>query len=255
MDRLFFQKLLHIGMRTGNNNNILVSDILSSQTMNYLHYGIGKWYYPSLAATIGSIFYIWKYPVILPVLTAIFILFYGYLSNGNTEIWHIIPLYPFLGLNTAFFADRVVFISVKVIRKAWFTYVTTGLLSVGFLLVCFYQIYQFRNSVGLFDHGKSSWAKVASYANGYNLPLYFDADNIFPSLVFYSGKDVRMIHDNYNGQRTLAEMIKAAHNPSLVLTEKWRLETDKINPETYKILKEEDGKVLLMVGNNNYEIK
>lgn len=161
---------LAIGLRSG------YRTVFNSNTLTYLHSGIGKWYYPALLSLPFSIFLIRKKPELLALLVTVGILFVSFLANFKTEIWHLLPLYPFLFL----ILSGIIF-SFKFFRAPFLCLI---------ILVTIYQIYNFRYQIRLTDHGNSDLVKVSLATKNRSEPLYLDSDDFFPSVVFYSQKQV-----------------------------------------------------------------
>jgi hypothetical protein len=79
--------------------------------------------------------------------------------------------------------------------------------------------------------------------------LYFDGGSFFPSTVYYSGKNVKFVQKLDPPYNTLKGAFLLKEKPFLLITEKWRLETDKIQNDKYKILSEREKYLLLEVVN------
>lgn len=217
---------LAIGLRSG------YRTIFNNNTLIYLHSGIGKWYYPSLISLPLSIFLIRKKPELLALLATVGILLISFLTNFKTEIWHLLPLYPFLFL----ILSGVVF-SFKFFRIPFLCLI---------IFVTIYQIYNFRYQIRLTDHGNSDLVKVSLAAKNRNEPLYLDGDDFFPSVVFYSQKQVILAKaallppDN-----NLIGITTKESRPFLLITEDWRLTADKISPKSYQFLSQSGSWVLI----------
>ena len=227
-----------------------------TKTLFYLHSGIREWYYPAIIALIGSIFFIRRSPNILVLYAWIVPLLVAFSINKDTEIWHLLPLYPAIGLLIGFFLNEflnyllfniknIKFLkdfrkSLNLIGKSCVVLIT--------LLLCTKQIYEFRNEVNLFGHsttGLAFTAKAARYVDG---ELYLDNEHFLPSAVFYSQKKVIHMRSLESPRNILRGFVECAPRASLVITEDWRLKADEVLQSKYQELAKHQGYVLIRAG-------
>lgn len=233
----FLQHLYLVGLRPFGRITPNYRDLGASLTFQYLHFGIRKWFYPTVIACGGGLIYLRYYRQLLPLYGLILLLLYGFLTNTKTEIWHLIPLYPFLGILTAFFVYQICFHMWGVIfRSPLRKLATTFTVILIFIVATLGQIYIFRNEVRLFDHGISGLAYTAQAASHHREPLYLYADYFLPSAVYYSKKPVRLVAGERFPINTLPGMVAAGPKPFLLIGEKWRFEVDHIDPTQYELL-------------------
>lgn len=246
----FLKHMVIVGLRPFGRITPNWLDLGSSLTLQYLHYGVRKWYYPFLIAFFGNLIFIKKYKHLIPVYGLVVFLLFGFLTNSKTEIWHLIPLYPFLALLTGFFVYQV---SVRIIRvvkivsnkkRSLFANIIVGAL---FGVFSFIQIYLFRNEVKLFDHDVSGLAYTAQAARHRPEKLYLNADYFLPSATFYSQKQVSMVIGQPYPKNTLVGFINDGPKPFLLLTEKWKLIVDKVDTQKYIPLKEHKEYILIYI--------
>ena len=236
----FIKNYYDIGTRTSHKQNINFLEIHKSQTFTYLHFGIRKWYYPALIASVGSLFFISKTKNLIPLYLWLTILFYGFLTNTKTEIWHLLPIYPPLALLIGFFLDKIVSAIIKNGKVA------SLLVVVPILFVSLYQIYSFRNEVKLFGNQKDGVAETAKAAKGRSEKLYLDTELYTPAVAtFYSDKTVSILKLQPKPTNSLQGIIKYGEKPFLLLTEKWKLDLDGVDPKNYEILSESQGHLLI----------
>lgn len=100
---LYFQNMISSGLRMGTRIRPDLTRLLTTNTFVYLHFGIGKWYYPGLVSVVFSLFFIRKKKALVILYALLIVLLSGFLTNSKTEIWHLIPLYPVLALFYLFY--------------------------------------------------------------------------------------------------------------------------------------------------------
>ena len=184
---------------------------------------------------------------LVPLYGLIIFLLFGFLSNNKTEIWHLFPLYPFLALLTSFFVFQMFYFGLRILnfssnyqRKQISTFLTAIFLA-GF---AFFQIYKFKNEVRLFDQDISGLAYTAQAARNRSEKLYLYADYFLPSATFYSQKQVTLVAgEGYS----LVDFIDNGPKPFLLLSEKWKMDLDKIPTQKYELLAQHKEYVLIKV--------
>jgi len=257
----YFIHIFNVGLRSGNRMTPNIFEIGSSLTFKYLHFGIREWFYPSIIALIGSLAFSFKKPVLIVLYVWFLILLFGFLTNSKTEIWHLIPLFPIIGLFVSFFLYQLVHYSLHFISTHSFIYpkklsrvlhknlASTVSLIVFCLLFIFSlkQIYEFKNDIKLFDKSISGLAYTASAARGLSEPLYLDNQFFLPGPVFYSQKTVFYVQGRNYPMNNLKGIVTYEHKPFLLLTEQWRLNLDNVDKSKYKVLAEHQGHVLIKV--------
>jgi len=257
----YFIHIFNIGLRSGNRIMPNVFDIGSSLTFQYLHFGIREWFYPGIIALIGSLTFLYKKPVLIVLYIWFLILLFGFLTNSKTEIWHLIPLFPIIGLFISFFLYQIIFYSLNfistfnfiypkklsfIVRKNLTTLVSLVVLCSLFILSV-KQIYEFRNEVNLFGKYTSGLAYTSSAAKGLPEKLYLDNETFLPGSVFYSQKSVYNVKYEGPPKNSLKGIVAYGQKPFLLLTEQWRLNLDNIDKSKYKLLAEHQGYVLIRV--------
>lgn len=241
---LFLEHIYKVGTRPENRILPNLFDLPNSLTFQYLHFGIRKWYYPAIIALFGSVFFVRLNKQIIPIYSILVFLFIGFLTNEKTEIWHLIPLYPFLGLLIGFFMFNIVKVLIEFLKLKRLHTIAPFLLLALVCIVTFTQIYAFRNEVKLFDHDISGLAGTANVAQKYSEPLYLNADYFLPSSVFYSQKKVLLV----KGEGfSLSSIIENGPKPFLLITEDWKLKADKITTSNYELLSQHKEYVLIRI--------
>ncbi|MBI4058857.1 glycosyltransferase family 39 protein [Candidatus Microgenomates bacterium] len=197
----------------------------------YLHSGVGKWFWPGILGLILGILTLQKRFLILTVFAMIF--FMPFLFSERGQIWHLIPLYPILTL--VFFGLAYVLIE-KVIKNKWL--VSLMVLSVG-IYFSFMQIrqawYQFVDIPAFV----SDEAILSSKAHNYPYRFYIDGD-FYPVAVFYSQKNVQQIWS------TAIPEIFNQKEQSLLITKQERLDGAKIAKNRYQVLAADRDKILIL---------
>lgn len=248
----FFRNYLNTGFKSTGKHQIDLLEIKNSLTVLYLHYGVRKWFYPGIISLVGSIFFIRKNFILVALYAWLFILFYGFLGNSKTEIWHLIPLYPLLALFIAFFAYNiskiVLTLFAKIINyksKKNLDIVVKVFPVIFIFLFSTYQIYKFMGEIRLFDKSASPVAYLAKEAKSLPENLYLDSDVTVPAVaVFYSDKHV-IVFRNQTELNTLSSLVLENKEFFILITETWRLNLDKVPSSRYLVLAEKAGHVLI----------
>lgn len=198
----------------------------------YLHSGIGKWFWPGILGLMMGIILRGKKLLIL----AVFIIFYSlqFLFSPRLQIWHLIPLYPFMIL--LFYGSIWVFFE-KIIRSEKIKSLVGILLLIFAGYFSFLQIkaawYQFID-IPAFVSDEAILSKEAGNLQG---KILLDGD-FDPAGTFYAGRPVTKLYNND------LKYLFANDNDFLLITNTWRLE-NVINPESYEILGYDRDKVLI----------
>lgn len=195
----------------------------------YLHNGIGKWFWPGILGAVLGLIVREKRFVIL----ALFFILYSlqFLFSQELHIWHLIPLHPVMIL--LFFGASFVFL-----QKLGLKEVLVSVLLVGF--AGYFSFLQLRTSWYQFidiPAFVSDEAILAKEAGKYPEQLLIDGDFV-PAATFYSGKQVRKI---WRGE--IADLLLG--EPILLITNDWRLDEAKVPKERYQIIKKDRDKVLI----------
>lgn len=223
----------------------------------YLHNGIGKWFWPGVISILLGPLFLKKRFLILSVF--FFSFFTPFLFSQKGHIWHLIPLHPFMIL--AFFGFFYSFLewllrkfslslfplilkiisfkkNFKLSRDA-----VSYLVLIPVLLICFYYSYlQIRRiwyefvDVPAFISDEAILSKEAGKIDG---RFYIDGD-FGPTAVFYSGKKVEQIRNE-----RLSEIFKYESNFA-VITNDWRLKGINIPENQYKVIKKDRDKILVV---------
>lgn len=209
------------------------TDYLSNLKLakEYLHNGIGKWFWLGIFSMFSGLALRQKRFVILATFFITFFLPFIFSAEGH--IWHLIPLYPVLILSFigAFYVLLEKFIKNKAARNF--------LLVVGVLVIAYPQIKQSWQQFIDIPKFISDEAILSKEAAKY--PYQFYIDGVFlPAAVYYSDKKVeRISHD-------ILKPMFLKKEPFLLITYQWRLDDAQIPTEKYKILKTDRDKALLL---------
>lgn len=240
----YFEHLINVGLRRGDFIRPNLKELGNQITFQYLHFGIGKWYSLGIVSFLVLLPFAKKIKTLLPIYALLVFLIFGFLTNAKTEIWHLIPIYPFWGILISSFVYFLIYYSLKVFNKKWLKF-TPVLTLLPIFLLSFYQISQFKNGIQLSGSTSSGLASVSAAARNYKEDLYLDNHFFLPSTVFYSQKKVLNIRGLGAPRNLLKGFIKDASSSSLLLTQPWRLEMDKIDKSLYKILAQKEDWMLI----------
>ncbi|MDO8638562.1 MAG: glycosyltransferase family 39 protein [Candidatus Daviesbacteria bacterium] len=196
----------------------------------YLHSGVGKWFWLGIGAILLGPFLRKKSFLILSLFFLVF--FLPFILSHKGHIWHLIPLHPILMLATLgllfeiakrFFSEKVAIVAVLLVS----------------IYISFLQIkiswYQFIDVPKYI----SDEAILSLEAAKYPYPLYIDGDFV-QSANFYSRKMIKQI-----SRDTLVPVLKDSKT-NLIITYQWRLDEQKIKPSDYTIIKTDRDKILLI---------
>lgn len=212
-----------------------------------IHNGIGKWFWPGIFSLLGGLFLFQKRFFILITFSVSF--FAPFLFSDRGGIWHLIPLYPMLTLGfTGFFyvlLERI--FNNSYIRSLWRidSYVNKRLVVFLpiILVVGFYSYRQIKQNWYQFINisaNHPSEVLLSIEASKYPYHYFQDIEEITPVAVFYSGKNSNKIYEG--------EIKNQFYKPErfLLITKQERLDKFKIPSHMYKILKEDQDKILVL---------
>lgn len=216
----------------------------------YLHMGVREWFYPAALAFIGNLFFIKKIEIRMVYLYIIGF-FLPFLISTKTEIWHLIPLYPALGLLIFSFTDNLIKLFIKLInnnelkikikRLGYITLVTAG------ILLSLKQIKEFWSEVIESNLSITNEAKISMKAGEFNQPLFF-TDLYFPTAIFYSEKEVNFIglKSKFNGKdiSSVRKLFNSLDSFILIST-KDLLQNNDIKADEYEEILKIENKVLV----------
>lgn len=198
----------------------------------YLHSGVGKWFWPGLISIFLGLLLKQRRFYILSVFFLAFFIPFIFSSKGH--IWHLIPLHPILILSFSGFF----YVLLKRFIKREMVILALFLLLVGY--VSFLQTrrswYEFIDVPAFV----SDEAILSREASKYLYDFYIDGDFV-PAAVFYSGKNVKQILVN-----GLPDLFKQEIS-ALLITYQWRLNGEQISKDKYQILKTDRDKMLILI--------
>lgn len=211
----------------------LQNNILSSMGLfkEYLHNGIGKWFWPGILGTAASL--VLKDKKLFALFAFVFFYSIQFLFSPSIEIWHLMPLYPFLIL---LFFGSVYVINQKFIKKNLLVNAAVLLFT---LYVSFIQLkvmwYQFIDIPAFV----SDDAILSKEAGKYPYPFYIDS-SFEPAAAFYSQKQVK-----WQNEYSLPVLFQKS-DPFLLIVKEPMLDKLKVNKKDYQILKSDRDKILIL---------
>lgn len=222
-----FQKYFTIGLpqisiRTNYLKNILL-------TKTYVSNGIGVWFRPVILSLPFGIFFSSAFlPLVIFLIS--FLLPFAFSTKG--QIWHFIPIYPYLIL---VFLGLVYMLLSKFKTHALAPAITIGLT----VLLAVPQISKnWREFINI-PAFVSDEAVLSREARKYPQPFIIDND-FLPTAAFYSNRPV------YYAKDLSLQQIFTSNSEFVLITQDQRLSQAKIDPHTYKILKTDRDKILLL---------
>lgn len=223
----FIQRYFKIGLPGVKTDNNPLENI--DYVSNYLHYGIGKFFWPGVIGAIGGFVTLQKRFVVLFIM--IITLLVPFVFSEKSHIWHMIPIYPFMFLLLFGFGE---WIGKKILRFRLI--VNVGM--VAFTLLIFVpqaraNWYNFIDTPAYI----SDEAILSKKAGEYEEPLFIDGDFV-PVATFYSSKIVK------NARGNLQEFFDANDN-FLLITKEERLISEV--KDDYEVIARDRDKVLIVV--------
>ncbi len=206
----------------------------------YLHSGIGKWFWPGILAIIVGFFLKQRRFYILSVFFVSFSL--PFIFSLQVHIWHLIPLHPIMIL--AIYGTFYV-LGQRILASKYFklnNVTRNSLLTLSMLVFAIYfSTIQLRSAWYQFIDIPayiSDEEILSTQAGKLTGKLYLDGD-FDPAGAFYSHKIVTKL---YNPD---LDILFNSNQDFLLITNDWRLEKAKIDPTKYKLIKKDRDKVLI----------
>ena len=198
---------------------------------DYIHAGIGKWFWPGVAVVFGSLVLRKRSFYVLSALCLAFAAPFVFSSKG--QIWHYIPIYPFLLLS-------LFGLGFWVIEKSFRSKYLAG---AAIILISVYFSYpQVKRSWYEFidiPAYVSDEAILSKEASKYPERLVVDGDFV-PAAVFYSDKD--NVIQSHRGE---LKGLFATGDDFLLITNQFRLDEEEIPGRSYEIIKSDRDKILI----------
>lgn len=203
-------------------------------TKTYIHEGIGNWFLPSVIALPASLFFI-RHKNILAVIIFILVFLLPFALSSRGQIWHLVPLHPFLIL--IFFS--VLFLILKPLSKGHYSLLSSFLITLS-LFISGPQIMRNWHTFIDIPAYVSSEAILSREAAKYPYSLSID-DRFLPAAVYYSKKVVNDLptpdfKSYFNNSK-----------PLLLITHQWRLDQNLSITTRYQILKKDRDMVLILI--------
>lgn len=232
----FIARYLNIGFPQPDVKSTLLQNF--SQIKEYLHVGMGRWFWPGVLGVIGGLVLFPRKLALLSLFCLIF--FTPFIFSLKGQIWHLIPLFPIMIL--AFFGFTYLIIE-KVTKKPM----------AAFLVLYIFGLYL------TFTQGRQIWyqfidipayvsdeAILSREAAKYPYPFFID-ENYGPAATFYSDKHVEKyswgsLISFFEGKRPYGD----AKNFTLITTQ-FRLDDSRVHRNMYTIIKVDRDKILLML--------
>lgn len=211
------------------------------QIKEYLHFGVGKWFWPGVLGVLAGPLTLNRGLVALSVFCISF--FTPFILSEKGQIWHLIPLFPFMVLSFFGFLATASKLIIKKFLKRYKKELGV-LVSLGLLGYSFYFSYiQIKRSWYEFiDIPKyiSDEAILSKEAGKFPYKFYIDGSDFTPAAYFYSNKKVGKIWDE-----GLAPLFDSDEK-FVLITHQWRLDKFNITPGRYKLIKTDRDKILIV---------
>lgn len=234
----FISSYVGIGLRGVSLNSAYLDNL--SLAKEYLHNGIGRWFWPGIFSLVLSVFFMQKRFFILIIFFISFLI--PVVFSPKIQIWHLIPLFPILIL--VYFGFTFSFLE-KYLTKWKFPL---------YELVLIFSFYIYFNQIKMIWYQfvdipafVSDEAILSKEAGKYPQKLIVDGE-YRPAALFYSEKG--KIFQAPKNENDFASLINSEEE-FLLITNEWRLENPEIQAQNYQILKKDRDKVLLLHTNSN----
>lgn len=197
----------------------------------YLHSGIGKWFWPGVISIFLSLILRQKRFLILSLFFITF--FIPFIFSEKGHIWHLIPLYSFLILS--FFGFFLIILQ-KIINNR--ILVNSILLIVAIAVSSFQIKIAWRQFIDIpaFISDEAILSKEAAKFSG---EFFIDGDFV-PTAVYYSGKIVSQI--STDGIKPLFKK----ESTFTLITKEYRLTEAGLSKTQYQIIKSDRDKILIL---------
>lgn len=211
------------------------------QIKEYLHFGVGKWFWPGVLGVLGGLISFNRGLLAISAFCLFFFAPFAFSSKG--QLWHLIPLYPFMILAFFGFSELIGKLVIeklfKSYKKVFGVFLIVGLLGFSFY---FSSIQIKRSWYEFIDIPKyfSDEAILSKKAREFPHDFYIDGADFTPTAVFYSHKDVNKLWEG--GLAPLFESGKKF----VLITHQWRLDKFNIPKESYKIIASDRDKILIV---------
>jgi len=220
-----------------------------------LHMGILLWYKPFIVSLFGSLLFLKSksFRAILLWNITYLLLFF---TSDKTQLWHFIIIYPAIALLVSAFVfnlSKIVLNILKIqIGKLYRFQIKSGMTVVLASVITIVFISWTGNRIvkGLYKdivknqpiNDEIILSKAAKENEG---TIYID-DDYWMTAVFYSERIVYSIPlSSETPLKNIPMVFENSSKPFLILTKKWILDRDKINPQNYEILKQVGDRVLI----------
>jgi 4-amino-4-deoxy-L-arabinose transferase-like glycosyltransferase len=212
-----------------------------NQIKEYLHFGVGKWFWPGVLGVLAGPLTLNKALIALSVFCLSF--FAPFVLSEKGQLWHLIPLYPFMILSFFGFIQVSSDIVSKKLLKNFSKQITMLTVAVMIVFSGYLSWMQIKRSWYEFidiPRYISDEAILSKKAAEYPYKFYIDGSDFTPAAYFYSDKKVGKIWDE--GLKPLFE----SGEKFVLITHQWRLDKFNIKPGEYKLIATDRDKILVV---------
>lgn len=259
-------QIKHIGQRDRTQLLLLPSN--TNQTFFYLHMGVRKWFKLWQISFISGLF-LFLYQLysyvkgskkvkqkkrieILPYLFILIwtiVVLYPFLTSSQTEIWHLIPVYPPIALFIASITFNIGLFFAKTVSTR-FSSEKTNLVRIypiifigAFLVLTFIQVKNFWPEVYPKVKYTNDEVDISQRLSKYNQKIYTDGDYL-PIAVFYSGKQIESLVLESDSLATFTKLFEIDGGNVIGVTRNWVFDDLRKKNFNFKLLEK----------NNSYSI-
>ena len=202
------------------------------QAKEFLHNGIGKWFWPGIISLLASVFLRQRRFLALTVFFLSFFIPFCLSQDGG--IWHLVPLHPIMIL--AFFGFAYT-IAEKFLKQKYLIILPLGLICLYF---SFIQIKRSWNEFINVNPEISDEAILSKETAHYSENLYIEGSDFRPVAVFYSAKNVPQRVYKLDLPKLFAN-----NKDFLMITYQNELNDQKIPASSYRIIDHQRDKILI----------
>lgn len=211
----------------------------------YLHSGVGKWFWPGILTSIVGLFLLKRNYLVTSIFVVSFMAPFVFSNKG--QIWHMIPVFPFLILNFYAVGDNLVRFGAGMVSKiALRGKLKLELSILGMIIVSvfggYYSFMQLRRSWYEFvdiPAYVSDEEILSKEAGKLDLKFYIDGD-FGPAAAFYSGKRVDRL-----GITGITDVFSRKED-FVLITQQWKLDHFKVSKNDYIKIGEDRDKILII---------
>lgn len=227
----------------GTDNKFSVEAIMKN--LEYLAYGVGKWFKPFMISILLSFTYIFhkkeSNKKSLNSFSTIGIWLIGFsifIFSNKTEIWHLLPLYP--GISLIIPLAVFEFLELPAFKK--FSNILQNIVLLFIIFIAIFQYNQLSSLIYPNSPIQSDEREISLAAQKYD-QIYL-LDTFYPSLVYYSGSHVVPLHLDPQAFQKVEILLTENQSNVLLINHQYQEMLDK-DDISYQVLNKNSSYLLI----------